>query len=99
MAKIGRRQHSETEVEYNARIGAMIAKVRKERDMQQKELAELLGISDSMMYFYEVGAHGMTPFMVMLASEALGVSVAVLMQTASFPMALQKRCAECLKNA
>lgn len=64
-------------------IGERIAQLRKEADMTQAGLAELLGVDKTAVSHWETGASRPDLSRVMAVADALGVSIADLLHEAA----------------
>jgi transcriptional regulator with XRE-family HTH domain len=71
---MARRPQSEQEKRANVALGQRIASIRKERGFTQVELAEKLGVIQSVVSSYEIGRVRPAPEMILKLSAALDVS-------------------------
>lgn len=60
-------------------FGKRLKELRKQRDLTQKQLAELLGTKDSIISFYETGERNPSPEIIKKLATILGVSTDYLM--------------------
>lgn len=80
---------SKEERAFFAQLGARIAQLRKEQDITQVQLAELLGVSQQTITAYEVGRRRIQVSALPVIAQALGVSVEALL--GEEPKATSKR--------
>ena len=80
MAKRGRRALSPSERRFNELVGKRIEALRKQAGISGTELARVLGISRSQLYWMESGRTAATPYTLLAISMRLGVKVSVLTQ-------------------
>lgn len=62
------------------KIGKFIGEIRKEKNMKQKELADLLGVTSKTISRWETGKYMPDLSLFTLISEALGISLNELLQ-------------------
>ena len=77
------REKKPAEREFNVQVGARISSLRKEFGWQQKELAERLGVSSSLLYSYENGISACPAFRLRQIAVCLEVSLADLVPNLS----------------
>ena len=64
-----------TEHKFLQELGERITRLRKERNVSQAQLAEMLGVSQQLVAFYERGLRRMPIDLLPKAARVLGVSV------------------------
>lgn len=60
-------------------FGERLRQLRKQKNLTQKQLAELVGVTNSIISFYEVGDRMPSPEMIVKLAKALNVSTDYLL--------------------
>jgi DNA-binding XRE family transcriptional regulator len=105
--RLGRRQKSQAQKEFDARLGGLIYELRKARGMPAKELAFVIGVTQQQLFNYETGEHAFPVFFLEQVCRYMGVASPDLMQAAGVSVSgggtnssycgfSKKRCAQCL---
>jgi len=72
---VKRKAMSEREKQFNVLVGQRICRARKVAGLSAKQLAAVAGISDSQLYYYEVGYFRCPPFVLTAFAQRLNVSL------------------------
>jgi DNA-binding XRE family transcriptional regulator len=108
--RLGRRQKSQAQKEFDARLGGLIYELRKARGMPAKELAFVIGVTQQQLCNYETGEHAFPVFFLEQVCRYMGIASPDLLQAANVPVCgigtntsycgnSKKRCAQCLTSA
>lgn len=73
--KVKRKGLSEREKQFNVLVGQRICRARKVAGLTAKQLGDSAGISDVMLYYYEVGQYRCPPFVLNAFARRLKVSL------------------------
>jgi transcriptional regulator with XRE-family HTH domain len=95
---LGRRRKTEADRQLDVTLGARLCAARKEMQLTAIEFASRAGISPQQLYSYEVGSHAISVRMWIIFSRVLHVSLASLMQTTTFSLKSENRCAGCARD-
>lgn len=73
-----RKKRTSEERDFDLLVGALICEARRAADIQQKDLAQRVGISRQLLYQFEVGIRSCSPFVLSKIAAALDIEVANL---------------------
>ncbi len=75
---------SDPERQFNVLVGQRILRARKALGISAKQLADTVGISDTQVYWYEVGQHRCPPFVLNAFARRLKVSLRDLVPNTTY---------------
>jgi transcriptional regulator with XRE-family HTH domain len=95
---MARKRRTAEEDQFNAVVGAMLERARRERKVSLSELAKELGVSVKQVHFWEIGENRLPMFQIYRISRFLKVPVTSLLPMVNVTTNPENRCAVLRKS-